>query len=161
MGILLVKAKPGAEILPPSGHDRDLARWLIEQTGEGQAAGYRLVDRIRDGTALFAERERPIAGDLLARLRCPDCLGALERAGSGVRCAACGTEFAGEYGVPILYPVRFPEPRAEGEWMPRLCGDDARRRRVVHRVASRLRRNEQAPGPLRRLFRRADRWVNH
>ncbi len=161
MGILLVKAKSGAEVLPPAGHDRDLARWLIEQTGAGQAAGYRLVDRIRDGTALFAERERPIAGDLLARLRCPDCLGALERDGAGVRCAACGTEFAGEYGVPILYPVRFPEPRAEGEWMPRLCGDDARRRRIVHRVASRLRRNEQAPGPLRRLFRRADRWVNH
>ena len=158
MGILIVKAKPGAVVRPPAA-DEELARWLVERTGAAQAAGYRLVEQIRSGTAPFAEPDRPIADELLALLRCPDCLGRLERAGSGVRCAACGATFAGEYGVPILHPVRSPEPRAEAEWLPRLCAGDTQRERLVRRVTQRLRRNESAPGVLRSLFQRADRYL--
>jgi SAM-dependent methyltransferase len=158
MGILLVKAKPGAAVGPPAADD-ELARWLVERTGAAQAAGYRLVEQIRAGTAPFAEPDRPIADELLALLRCPDCLGTLERAGSGVRCATCGSTFAGEYGVPILYPVRSPEPRAEAEWLARLCAGDAQRERLVRRVTQRLRRNESAPGLMRSLFGRADRYL--
>jgi SAM-dependent methyltransferase len=159
MGIVIVKAKPGAEILPPAADDHDLARWLVERTGKGHAAGFQLVEQIRGGTAPFAERERPIAAGLLALLRCPDCLGGLEPCGSGLRCASCNTTFACEYGVPILYPVRHPEPRPPSEWIPRLCGADVGRQRIVRRVARRLRRNEMPPGLLRRLFRRVDRFA--
>jgi SAM-dependent methyltransferase len=158
MGILIVKAKPGAATHPAAADD-ELARWLVERTGAAQAAGYRLVEQIRSGTAPFAAPDRPIANELLALLRCPDCLGVLERAGSGLRCAACASTFAGEYGVPILYPARSSEPRAEAEWLPRLCAGDPHRRRVVRRVTRRLRRNEAPPGLLRSLFRRADQYV--
>jgi len=156
MGILIVKAKPGAAIRPSAANDHELARWLIEQTGAAQAAGYRLVEQIRNGTAAFADPDRPVAAELLARVRCPDCLGALERAGSGLRCAACALTFASEYGVPVLYPVHCVEPRPEHEWVVNL-GADARRRRIVRRVVRRLRRNESAPGMLRRLLLRVDR----
>jgi SAM-dependent methyltransferase len=155
MGILIVKAKPGTAIGPPSADDLGLARWLIERTGVRQAALYRLAEQIRAGSAPFAAPDRPIADDLLARLRCPDCLGTLERAGAGLRCANCAATFPVEYGVPRLYPLRVPEPRPEREWLPRLCGDDPERRRLVQRVARRLRNNEVAPGPLRRLVQRA------
>ncbi len=154
MGILLVKAKPGAAVAAPAGDDRALARWLIDATAAAQAAGFRLLEQIRAGTAAFAERDRPVAADLLARLRCPDCLGPLTRAGAGVRCPACDTTFPGEYGVPILYPVRHPQPRPEAEWLPRLSGNDPARARTIRRVVRRLRRNERPPGPLRRLAQR-------
>lgn len=157
MGILIIKAKAGAEVRPRTGDDRALARWLIDRTGAGQAALYRLVDQIRAGTAPFAEPDRPLADELLKLLRCPDCLGPLARAGSGAHCSACGTTFPGEYGVPILYPIRHSEPRAEAEWLPRLSQGDTRRGRIIHNVAQRLRRNERAPGTLRRLFRQMDR----
>jgi len=146
-------------VRPPAAAD-ELARWLVERTGAAQAAGYRLLEQIRAGTAPFAEPDRPIAHELLALLRCPDCLGPLERAGSGARCATCGSTFAGEYGVPILYPVRSPEPRAEAEWLPRLCAGDVRRERLVRRVAQRLRRNESPPSLLRSLLGRADRYLS-
>ena len=155
MGILIVKAKPGAAIGPARQDDHALARWLIERTGLRQAALYRLAEEIRAGSAAFAVPDRPIAAELLARLRCPDCLGRLERAESGLRCAQCAAVFPVEYGVPRLYPLRVSEPRAEAEWLPRLCGADPDRRRIVRRVARRLKDNERAPGPLRRLVQRA------
>src|SRR5215468_7587851 len=157
MGILIVKAKPGAATGPPSGDDRNLARWLIERTGAGQAALYSLVGQIRSGTAAFAEPDRPVAAELLARVRCPDCRGILTQVAGGLRCAGCSTIFPAEYGVPILHPIRHPDPRPEHEWLARLAGNDFQRRDIVQRVARRLRRNEQAPGPLRRLFHEADR----
>ena len=152
MGILIVKTKPGAALRPGAGDDGELARWLIDRTAKGQAAGYRLVEQIRNGTAPFAEPDRPIAAELVALVRCPDCRGPLAPAGSGLHCSACRTDFAGEYGVPILYPVRAAEAAPDPGLGRRLCGDDGRRARTVARVVRRLRRNEPLPGPLRRLF---------
>jgi SAM-dependent methyltransferase len=153
MGILIVKAKPDTEVRPPFPDDHALARWLIEQTARAQQVGYRLVEQIRKGTAPFAEPDRPIAAQLLSLVRCPDCRERVEGAGSGVRCTACGTVFAGEYGVPILYPTREPSaPAAEEECLQRLCGGDAGRRRIVRRVRRRLRRNERPPGGVRQLL---------
>jgi len=157
MGILVAKPKAGAPVGAPRDDDHALARWLVERTGANQATLYRLVEQIRAGTAPFAEPDRPIAAELLARVRCPDCLGVLAAAGSGAHCAACGTIFAGEYGVPILYPLRFPDPRPEAEWLARLAQGDPHRRRIIRRAARRLRRNEPSPGPLRRLVQHLDR----
>src|SRR5262249_45997860 len=141
----------GAPVRPAAPDDRALAHWLIERTAHNQEVLYRLAEQIRDGTAPFAEPERPIAAELLALLRCPDCRGRLEAARAGLRCPACGTRFEGEYGVPILYPARAGEP-PPGDWLRRLCTDDERRMRTVAAVARRLRRNEAPPGALRRLF---------
>jgi SAM-dependent methyltransferase len=150
MGILIVKAKPGAVVRPAAGDDGALARWLIERTARGQRDGARLVEQIRNGTAPFTDRARPIAPALLALLRCPDCRAALAPEGSGVRCRGCGTAFAGEYGVPILYPKRsLLKPAPEDEWLPRLSAGDRQRQQIVRRVAQRLHRNERPPGPLR------------
>lgn len=160
MGILIVKTKHGAPVRPRTTDDRELARWLIDRTAAGQAAGYSLVEQIRNGTAPFAERERPIAAELRALLRCPDCRGELEPAGSGLYCRRCDTVFAGEYGVPVLHPVRSTEISAQDpEWLRRLCGDDVRRRPTVERIAGRLRRNERLPGAMRRLLWRVDRFL--
>jgi len=156
MGILIVKAQPGATLRPPAPNDHELAHWLIRRTASGQHAGARLVEQIRDGTASFAEKDRPLAPELIALLRCPDCRGPLDAAGAGVRCPACGTVFAGEYGVPILYPTR---QATDSQWLSRLCQGDARRRRTIRRVLQRLRRNEDPPGVRRRLFTHLDRVV--
>jgi hypothetical protein len=155
MGILIVKTQPGAGLRPAVADVRELAGWLIDRTAAGQARLYALADQIRAGTAQLVERDRPIAAPLLDRLRCPDCRGTLDRRGPGLRCAACGTDFVGEYGVPILYPVGSDE-RVGAEIRGRLAGGDASRRRVVERVAQRLRRNEPPPGPVRRLLWRLD-----
>lgn len=152
MGVLIVKAKGGDKPKPPTDAHA-LARWLIDRTAAGQRAGFRLVDQIRNGTAPFAEPDRPIAASLLALLRCPDCRGALTAEGSGTRCPRCATTFRGEYGVPIMYPQRYDEA-ADGEEsvLSSLCGNDAARRAVVKRVRDRLRKNEQPAGALRRLL---------
>jgi uncharacterized protein YbaR (Trm112 family) len=149
MGILLVKALPGAEVAPAS-HDRGLARWLMAEKARLECTWERLLAEMDAGTAHFPERERPVATDLLARLCCPDCRGPLGRADGGVRCAACGTRFPGEYGVPILYPLRAPDAQvAAAEALARIDGDE-RRQRIVRRLMRRLRRNERPPGVLRR-----------
>jgi uncharacterized protein YbaR (Trm112 family) len=161
MGILIVKAKPGAAVRPAASDVRDLARWVIDHTAVGQAKLYRLAEQIRAGTAPFAEPERPIDSALVDLLRCPDCRGALEPRGAGLRCTSCGTDFRGEYGVPVLYPVRFAESAtADAEALRRLAGNDIVRARTLGRVKRRLRRNERTPGPLRRLFWRVDGMVN-
>jgi len=54
-----------------------------------------------------------------------------------------------------MYPARGPDAHSAPEWLVRLSGDDPARRRMVQRAARRLRRNERAPGPLRRLLQRA------
>src|SRR5262245_38382887 len=161
MGILLVKAKAGASVGSPASTDHDLARWLIERTAAGQRAGYGLVARIRDGTAPFAEPDRPIAAPLRALVRCPDCRGPLDPAGSGLRCPACRTSFRGEYGVPILYPTGPASAWApDADWIERLCEGDPRRVRIVRRVVARLRRNEAPPGTMRRLLWQLDRLAS-
>lgn len=153
MGILLLKSMPGIVVRPlrPEA-DADLARWLIARTARFQHALSRVVHQMADGTAPFVERERPIAAALRQRLRCPDCRrGALDPAGAGLVCAACGTRFAGEWGVPILYPTRpRDQDAALAEALDRLCGDDGGRRRSVRRLAARLRRNERPAGAPRR-----------
>ena len=149
MGILLVKAMPGAEVAPAT-HDSGLAAWLLGEKARLERTWERVLAEMDAGTAEFAERERPIATDLLARLCCPDCRGPLERAGGGVRCAACDTRFPGEHGVPILYPRRVPDARvAAAEALARIGGE---RRRIVGRLMRRLRRNERPPGPFRRTL---------
>lgn len=158
MGILLVKAKPGAATGPPAGADHGLARWLIDEKARLERTWQRLFDDMDAGRAEFAARDRPIAADLLAHLVCPDCRRVLERLGGGLACTACGDRFAGEYGVPILYPTRARDERhVLRESVERICGDDARRRRTVTRLARRLRRNERPPGFLRRGLWRLER----
>jgi arylsulfatase A-like enzyme/SAM-dependent methyltransferase len=157
MGILLVKRKGDAPIAPARPEsDAALARWLVAETAVLEREAGELLVRIRDGRAALVARERPVAAALRERLRCPDCRGTLDAAGTGVRCAACGAAFPGEYGVPILYPTRSPEPdAAEAACLDRLCGADTARRRVVRRVMHRLRRAERPPGALRRALWRA------
>jgi hypothetical protein len=154
LGILLVKAKGEAPVAPHDpARDADVARWLMQQTAGFERFGFGLLAAMREGRAELAERDRPIAAELLALLRCPDCRSPLERAGSGVRCARCGVEFPGEYGVPMLYPKRLPEgDAAEEESLAILCGSDQRRRGVVRGLMRKLRRNEAPAGELRRLL---------
>ena len=158
LGILLVKMKTGAEATRPDpAGDPELARWLMQQAAYYEKHGIGVMRAMRDGTAALPEPERPIAADLLALLRCPDCRGELEPQGSGVRCRSCGGVFAGEYGVPIMYPKRDHDDRgAVEECLRRICGNDAARQRVLRRVMRRLRRNEHPPGLFQRV---AARWI--
>lgn len=166
-GILALKAMPGAPLRAPDpSADPPLARWLIEQT----AAEERFVPVALAVWNVFLTEpwkrpkdpapDRPVAADLLTRLRCPRCRGALANAGAGARCTACGTVFGGDYGVPILVPgghaAAVPTPE---ECLDRLCGPDAGRRRIVRRVMERLRRNETPPGAARRAAWRIERWL--
>jgi len=162
MGILVVRVMPGVEVGPAEGVDEPgLARWLVERTAATQHAARALLAQMADGTAPFAEVDRPVSAALCERLRCPDCrAGALEPAGAGVRCVGCGTAFRGEWGVPVLQPTRpRDEEAALDEALGRLCGSDRASRSVVRRLAWRLRRNERAPGPLKRAAWRLDRLL--
>jgi SAM-dependent methyltransferase/uncharacterized protein YbaR (Trm112 family) len=171
MGILLVKVQPGTTPKPPLDPeaDRALARWLVGTEAALERASYELLathaawelrPELRPDTPPPAV-DRPVAPALLARLRCPDCRGALAQAPGALRCAECGTTFRTEQGVPILFPTRTqPGPDAAlDEAVARLCGGDAGRARVVRRLAARLRRNERPPSALRRAFFRLDRLV--
>jgi SAM-dependent methyltransferase len=153
MGILLAKRLGGrlASARPPAP-DAELVRWLIDGTARFQCDALRLLRETPDPATALPARERPIAPELIERLRCPDCrTGGLVGEGTGLRCLRCGEGFAGEYGVPILYPHREREPDATlEEALDRLCGTDAERRRIVRRLALRLRRNERPPGLVRR-----------
>jgi SAM-dependent methyltransferase/uncharacterized protein YbaR (Trm112 family) len=152
MGILLVKPMPGTTLAPPRpADDAPLARWLIERTAWYERTLLELSRR-HDGPDDFARRDRPVDAALLARLCCPDCRGPLVRTDGGVACSRCGASFPSEYGVPILYPTRPPDAAAgEVETLRRVCGTDQARARIVRGLWRRLRRNERAPGPLRRL----------
>lgn len=155
MGILIVKTKPGAPIRPRS-EALPLARWLVEQNAAAYADGYRLIQQLRDGTAELVAKDRPVVPELLALLRCPDCRGPLTQRPAALSCASCGSTFATEHGVPILYPKR-EDRRATEDDVSRLCGTDARRRRTLLRLMRRLRANEAAPGVMRRFLQRVDR----
>jgi SAM-dependent methyltransferase len=159
MGVFIVKTKAGAVVRPPASDDRPLARWLIDRTAAGQAALYRLAEQLRAGTAEFTDRKRPIAAHLVTLVRCPDCRVRIVPAGAGLRCPTCGTDFAGEYGVPILYPVRTRDAADDPQWLSRLCSGDPERMRTVARLRRRLQRNEREPGALRRLFWEADKLL--
>jgi len=152
MGILIVKPVNGAPLRPPAESDLPLARWVVGQTAATHLAGYQLTETFHRGEAKAPARDRPIADALAALVHCPDCRGSLGAAGTSLRCSACDTTFASEFGVPILYPQRSEENVAEEACLDALCGNDAARRRAVQRVMQRLRRNERPPGPARRLF---------
>jgi len=95
--------------------------------------------------------DRPVAARLRALVRCPDCRGNLDSAGSGLRCPECATTFEGDYGVPVLTPRR-ETTRADEATLARLCGTDRARRQIVRRILRRLRQNERPPGALRRAL---------
>jgi uncharacterized protein YbaR (Trm112 family) len=157
MGILIVKTKRDTPIRP-SGDDLPLARWLVERTAAAYADGYTLLRQLREGTAELAAKDRPVAAALRALLRCPDCRGPLTPATAGLSCAACATTFASEHGVPVLYP-KVADRETTDETLSRLCGADRRRRRTLQRLMRRLRANETAPGPLRRVLQQLDRTL--
>jgi SAM-dependent methyltransferase len=157
MGILLLETRDGSVIPDPDpGRDAATADWLI-----GEAAAHERTAWL--GLAIWAEvrkrpeiasqdivPERPVADALLALLQCPDCRAELGRQGAGLLCRGCGASFASDYGVPILFPARGDASGTVEEALERLCGGDARRRRIVGRLAARLRAREQPPGILRR-----------
>jgi SAM-dependent methyltransferase len=152
MGILLVKPSPGVELAAPRPDgDAELAGWLIDQTAEFERFTIAVAERLRAGSSELPERDRPVDPELIEWLRCPDCRTALESGGAEVHCRACGESFRAEYGVPILYPQRSDDHESGEEALHRLCGNEALRRRIVRRMMRRLRRNERAPGALRRL----------
>jgi uncharacterized protein YbaR (Trm112 family) len=132
-------------------------RWLIDEKARLERTWQRLFDDMDAGRAEFAARDRPIAADLLAHLVCPDCRGTLERVGPGLACTECHARFAGEYGVPVLYPTRDRDVLPES--VERICNGDPQRRRIVTRLARRLRRNERVPSSLRRWLWRVERSV--
>jgi hypothetical protein len=171
-GILGASGLPAAPAPPAADEQRALAWWLVARTaaleqdriksmgGQAFVAGMlkrqhpelsdeRLVERL---LALVApDPRRPVAPELRARLRCPDCRAPLDAAPGGVRCGACGTDFPSDYGVPILHPVRPPDDDALArECLERLAGSSGARRRTLERLVRRLRRNERPAGRLRR-----------
>lgn len=150
MGIVLAWDRPGTAFRPAPAADPALAAWLVERAVEVERAELALLRTAGDDPVPLVERERPVSGVLLARACCPDCRGPLDTAATGAVCGACRNTYEGTYGVPILYPRHVAEP-SEDETVERICGGDPARRRVVRRVMRRLRRNERAPGPLKRL----------
>jgi uncharacterized protein YbaR (Trm112 family) len=157
-GIVVAIVKPGAPLRPARvGADLELARWLIAKAAweEAYARDIMILWDVfkRDPTRVPKEpaADRPVAPALIDLLVCPDCRATLVAAGAGLRCASCARRFDGEWGVPILYPTR-DVAMSEDECLTRLCGTDARRRRIVRRVMRRLRRNEAPPGLLRRAL---------
>jgi SAM-dependent methyltransferase len=156
MGILIAKPVNGSRFRPPAESDLPLAGWVVKQTAATHLAGYRLTESFHRGEAEAPARDRPLAAALLALVRCPDCRGPLTAAGTSLRCAPCDAAFASEFGVPILYPLKFKGDLEEEACLDALCGDDTARRDVVRRVMRRLRRNEHPPGPGRRFFWKLD-----
>jgi SAM-dependent methyltransferase len=164
LGILVVHARPGATIRPAApGADRALAAWLIDAAVREERFAHEMLavcaafQRHVELRPTEPRADRVIAADLCRLLRCPNCRAPLAPLESGVRCTGCDTRFPGSWGVPILYPTRGQgaEPNLE-ECLAQLCGTDAARRRTVAQVMRRLRRNERAPGALRRALWRLE-----
>ncbi|MEO8601870.1 MAG: methyltransferase domain-containing protein [bacterium] len=164
MGIVLVKARPGAVVAPPTPEsDAELATWLIdlavreeEHVRRTLAMAGSMRERFPADLADAIVR-RPVSESLRTRLCCPDCRGELAPQGVGLRCTTCAQRFGSQFGVPILYPTRPPDDSALGEAVDRLCGSDGRRRKTVNRLAARLRRAEHPPDALRRFAARVAR----
>ena len=159
LGILFVKARPGAAIRAPQSHaDAELARWLI---GEAAAEERALRDVLSVAAAWeqgklpypYEEAERlkvrPVAAALLKLLRCPDCAGSLAGNGTELRCTACQRAFVSDHGVPVL---TSDIETLDAQALNALCGADPVRLRVAARLMRRLRRNEHPPGTLRRAL---------
>jgi SAM-dependent methyltransferase len=172
-GILVMKRLHGCELAAAREADEiPLAAWLVAQAVANEREPFAVLDRYRIlGEALKREepalsddavlarvlamvapdRRRPVSADLLRHLCCPDCRTPLTTASDGVRCPTCASDFATDYGVPVLDPKRLPEGRAfEEACVERVCDGEAQRRRGVRRIMRRLRRNERPAGRLRR-----------
>lgn len=165
MGVLAVVYRDRAAPPPAGRDDEALPEWLlgraleeehiVEETLAIAAAWQQGVAEVPKAAA-EALVHRPVAEPLRARLRCPDCRAGLAAEGLGLRCEACGTHFASQYGVPILYPTREEDGDAAlAAALALLAGGDAARRRALTRIARRLRRNEAPPS----AWRRAAWWV--
>jgi hypothetical protein len=167
LGLLVVKVEPGAPLADPRpGADEERARLVIAEAARFERhAREVLVTCARHQLGWEAPpadpaSDRPVAVELRARLRCPDCRAAGFAAsdGPGLVCSGCGASFRSEYGVPILYPTRGDAAGPdEAECLARLCGDDAAAAAVVRRVRRRLRRNEHGPRPLQRIVQALER----
>ena len=168
MGILLARLAPGTTVAPSRPEaDTTLARWLVDEVASLEYYGFALLC----AHGLLAVRpeleppgqpqpDRPVAPALLAKLQCPDCRGRLAQAADGLRCAGCDTRFATDHGVPILYPTREHDSATDRvDTIRQLCGDDRARGAEVGRIMQRLRRNERAPGPLKRAVWRLEHAV--
>ena len=158
MGIVLVKPLAGAPVREPApGGDAELAHWLVdkavyeEQYAELVLAVWGAFRREPSLRPRDPAPDRPVGASLRALVRCPDCRGNVDPAGSGLRCPACATTFEADYGVPVLTP-RGETRRADEATLARLCGTDRARRRIVNRVLRRLYRNERPPGALRQAL---------
>jgi len=161
MGLFVVKVQPGAALAPPrSGADAELARVVVDEAARFERHAHDvLVTCARHQLGMEAPPaepalDRPVAPELRARLRCPDCRASGFRPGDGpgLVCAGCGGTFRSEYGIPILYPTRGDAagPSVE-EAVVRLCDGDAAAAAIVRRVVRRLRLNEQGPRRAQRL----------
>jgi SAM-dependent methyltransferase/uncharacterized protein YbaR (Trm112 family) len=151
MGVLLVKSLDGSPAAAPDpARDLDLARWILERAAYVERCVAFTMLGLRDGHLKMPNREAPVSAALVARVCCPDCRGGVAVDAARVVCRGCGESFAAEFGVPVLTPTRETDA-ATAEAIDRLCGTDARRRRVVEALVRRLRRNEEEPGLLRKL----------
>ncbi|MBX3025582.1 methyltransferase domain-containing protein [bacterium] len=166
MGVLAVVRRDGAPLPDsPAAADDALPEWLLERTREEEciveetlaiAAAWQQGLAEVPQAAADALVHRPVAEPLRRRLCCPDCRGALAADALALRCPACATRFASQYGVPILYPTSDDRGAAGlAEALAQLCGDDPARRRALARLARRLRRNEAPPA----AWRRAAWWL--
>jgi len=167
MGLFAVKLQPGAPLAPArDGADAELARVVVDEAARFERHAHDvLVACARHQLGMEAPpadpaRARPVAAELRARLRCPDCRASGFRPGDGpgLVCAGCGQAFQSEYGIPILYPTRGDAagPPVD-EAVARLCGDDAVAAALVRRVVRRLRRNERGPRASQRLVQALER----
>jgi SAM-dependent methyltransferase/uncharacterized protein YbaR (Trm112 family) len=152
-GILLVKAMPGAEVLPACDrHTADLANWVVEQTATMERRARERAAAVAEGSVPLPAPSRPAARQLLDVVRCPDCRQRLAPAEAGLCCKGCQAIFPVEYGVPILYPRSSRDtPALEADCLNQICGGDVQRRDTVRKLMHWLRRNEPSPGLLRRV----------
>jgi hypothetical protein len=167
LGLLVVKLQPGvplAERRP--GADEELARLVIAEAARFERHAHDVLVTCARHKLGWEEPpadpalDRPVADELRARLRCPDCraAGFAARGGPGLVCSGCGASFRSEYGVPILYPTLGDAAGpSEAECLARLCAGDAAAARIVQRVRRRLRRNEHGPRALQRIVQALER----
>lgn len=169
LGLLVVKCTAGAPLAEPRpGADEELARLVIDEAARYERHAREVMETCArhqlgwEVPPADPAPGRPVAAELRARLRCPDCRAAGFAAGDapGLVCGGCGASFRSEYGVPILYPTRGDAAGpTEAECLARLCGDDAAAAAVVRRVRRRLRRNEHGPRPLQRIVQALERRI--
>lgn len=159
LGLLVVKAQDGrVPAAPDPASDSVCARWLLETSAALEKRAFERLAGTVDDQAPATDKERPVADELLARLCCPDCRAALARRPGGLECSGCGRRFETDYGVPILYPGEVSDDGGVAA-AARLAAGDPERRRVLERLARRLRRNERPPSGARRAAWRLEDWL--